>query len=217
MKKKYWWKEIIIYEVYVDKFAGTFFGMAEKIGYLKGLGVGCIHLLPHYPSPMVDDGYDVSDYMNVREDLGTLQDFTDFVAKAHGAGIKVIVDFVLNHTSTQHPWFIEARGSAKNSKRDFYLWSRTGQEYPMAPNLFPDLKDKNWIYNEQTQDYYFSTFHPKQADVNWQNPEVLKTMCQIMDFWVDKGVDGFRLDAASHLVKKRGDSLRRIARNPRYH
>ena len=204
MQKKYWWKDIIIYEVYVDKFAGTFFGMAEKIGYLKELGIDCIHLLPHYPSPMVDDGYDVSDYMNVRGDLGTLKDFKDFVAKAHGAGIKVIVDFVLNHTSTQHPWFIEARSSVKNSKRDFYLWSKIGQEYPTAPNLFPDLKDKNWIYNEQTQDYYFSTFHPKQADVNWQNPEVLKTMCQIIDFWVDKGVDGFRLDAASHLVKKEG-------------
>ncbi|MBX4200997.1 hypothetical protein KW786_02605 [Candidatus Parcubacteria bacterium] len=196
--KKYWWKDIIIYEVYVDKFAGTFSGMVEKIEYLKSLGVGCVHLLPHYPSPMIDDGYDISDYVGVREDLGTLEDFQGFIDKSHAAGMKVIIDFVLN------PWFIEARSSAENSKRDFYLWSKTGEEYALAPNLFPDLKDKNWIYNEQTNDYYFSTFHPEQADVNWQNPEVFEKMCEVMDFWVDKGVDGFRLDAASHLVKKEG-------------
>jgi maltose alpha-D-glucosyltransferase/alpha-amylase len=200
----HWWKNAIIYEVYVDKFSGTFDGLTKKLKYLKFLGINCIHLLPHYPSPMIDDGYDVSDYLGVRADLGTIEDFSNFVKNSHSVGIKVIIDFVLNHTSTQHPWFIKARSSLKNDKRDFYLWSKTGKEYRKAPNLFPDLKSSNWIYNEQTKDYYFSTFHSEQADLNWNNPKVFSEMIKIMDFWINLGVDGFRLDAASHLIKKEG-------------
>jgi maltose alpha-D-glucosyltransferase / alpha-amylase len=200
--KKYWWKNIVIYEVYVDKFADTFSGLAGKLDYLKSFGISCIHLLPHYPSPMFDDGYDITDYKNVRQDLGTLDDFKQFVENAHKLGIKVIVDFVLNHTSTRHPWFIEARSSKNNSKRDFYLWSKTGKELATAPNLFPDIKNNNWIYNSPTNDYYFSTFHQEQADVNWDNPEVFDQMMSILDFWVALGVDGFRLDAVSHLIKR---------------
>jgi maltose alpha-D-glucosyltransferase/alpha-amylase len=202
--QKYWWKNVIIYEVYVDKFAGTFLNLTQKLPYLKSLGITCIHLLPHYPSPMIDDGYDVTDYMNVRENLGTLQDFQDFMQHARAMGIKVIVDMVLNHTSTQHPWFLEAQLSLHNSKRNFYLWSNTGKEYAGAPNLFPDLKDNNWVRNAPTNDYYFSTFHQGQADLNWNNPDVFSEMMRVLDFWVAIGVDGFRLDAVSHLIKEEG-------------
>ncbi len=194
----------MIYEVYVDKFAGTFAGFSRKLDYLKSLGVDCIHLLPHYPSPMIDEGYDITDYMDVRENLGTLDDFKNFIKNAHDAEIRVIADFVLNHTSTRHPWFVEARGSIQNDKRDFFLWSKTGKEYPTAPNPFFNLKSSNWIYNKQTDDYYFSTFHPEQADLNWENPRVFFEMMRVLDFWVNTGVDGFRLDAVSHLIKKEG-------------
>lgn len=199
-----WWKNSVIYEVYVDKFAGTFAGFSRKLDYFKFLGIDCIHLLPHYPSPMVDEGYDITDYMGVRENLGTLDDFKNFVKNAHDVGIRVIADFVLNHTSTRHPWFVEARGSTQNDKRDFFLWSKTGKEYSKAPNPFFDLKSSNWIYNKQTDDYYFSTFYREQADLNWNNPRVFSEMMRMLDFWVNIGVDGFRLDAASHLIKKEG-------------
>ncbi len=200
--KEKWWKNAVIYEVYVDKFFGTFNGLTQKLDYLKFLGVNCIHLLPFYPSPMVDDGYDITDYMGVRKDLGTIDDFKEFIKNAHSMGIRVIVDFVLNHTSTQHPWFIKARSSVKNDKRDFYLWDKTGTGYLALLNIFFDLKDRNWIYNEPTGDYYFATFYPEQADLNWNNPLVFSEMMRVLDFWVNIGVDGFRLDAAAHLIKK---------------
>ncbi len=199
-----WWKHAVLYEVYVDKFAGTFANFAQKLDYLKRLGVDCIHLLPHYPSPMVDDGYDISDYKNVRSDLGTLDDFSLFVKGAHERDMKVMIDFVLNHTSTEHPWFREARGSTDNPKRNFYLWSKTGTELAGAANPFKDLKPNNWIISPETGEYYFSTFYPQQADLNWDNPEVFSAMMAAMDFWVHIGVDAFRLDAASHLVKREG-------------
>src|SRR3990167_7053559 len=134
--KEKWCKNAVIYEVYVDKFFGTFNGLTQKLDYLKFLGVNCIHLLPFYPSPMVDDGYDITDYMGVRKDLGTIDDFKEFIKNAHSMGIRVIVDFVLNHTSTQHPWFIKARSSVKNDKRDFYLWDKTGTGYLALLNIF---------------------------------------------------------------------------------
>lgn len=202
--KSFWWKNAVFYEAYVDKFAGTFSGFAQAIDYLKELGINCIHILPHYPSPMIDDGYDVSDYKNIRKELGTLADFSRFVGRAHGAGIRVIVDFVLNHASVQHPWFIEASNSRLSDRRNFFLWSKTGKELSGAVNVFKNIKPSNWIYNPPTGDYYFSTFYPTQADLNWDNPELFTEMMRVIDFWVDLGVDGFRLDAVSHLVKREG-------------
>ena len=128
MKDNFWWKKAVIYETYVDKFAKNFKGLTDKLYYLKNLGINCIWLLPHYPSPMVDGGYDVSDYLNVRSELGTLEDFCQFTEKAHSMGIKVIVDLVLNHVSIQHPWFQE--------KKDFFIWSKTGREFSEAVNPF---------------------------------------------------------------------------------
>ncbi|MDO8659588.1 MAG: alpha-amylase family glycosyl hydrolase, partial [Candidatus Parcubacteria bacterium] len=203
-KKEKWWKNVVIYEVYVDKFSDTFNGLNQKLDYLKFLGVNCIHLLPFYPSPMIDDGYDITDYTGIRKELGTIDDFKKFVKNAHDKGIKIIIDFVLNHTSTQHPWFIEARSSTENKKRDFYIWDKNGTGYAQLINIFFDLKDRDWIYNEPTGDYYFSTFYPDQADLNWNNPLVFSEMMRVLDFWVNIGVDSFRLDAVAHLIKKEG-------------
>jgi maltose alpha-D-glucosyltransferase/alpha-amylase len=197
-----WWKDAVFYEVYAEKFGGNFSVFSKRLDYFKLLGINCLHLLPHYPSPMIDDGYDVSDYMNVRKELGSLEDFERFVAAAHEKGIRIMVDLVLNHVSTKHPWFIEARSSAINQKRDFFLWSPAGRGLEGSANPFSDIKATNWIYNSATNDYYYSTFYPEQADLNWDNPEVFTEITKIIDFWADKGVDGFRLDASAHLVKR---------------
>lgn len=191
-----WWKNAVIYEVYVDKFAKNFEGMAEKLPYLKTLGINCIWLLPHYPSPMIDDGYDVSDYLNVRPELGTLDDFKQFTKKAHENGIRVIVDLVINHVSVEHPWFRE--------RKDFFLWSKTGKEFPQAVNPFSYIKPSNWIFNKERGEYYFATFYSQQADLNWDNQEVFNEMMKVIDFWMTHGVDGFRLDAAPFLIKREG-------------
>lgn len=210
MNSGLWWKDAIIYEVYVDKFAKNFRGMARKLPYLKNLGVNCVWLLPHYPSPMVDGGYDVSDFMNVREELGTLEDFKNFTKTAHRAGIWVIVDLVLNHVSIQHPWFIEAASSLDNPKRNYFLWSKTGEEFSGAYNPFSHMTAGNWILNEKTGDYYFATFFKEQADLNWDNPAVFAEITKIIDFWTNLGVDGFRLDAAGHLIKREGTDCRHL-------
>ena len=204
MMKTDWWKRTVIYSTYVGQFAGTFAKMAEKLDYLSQLGITCIHILPFYPSPFIDDGYDISNYVNVRPELGTLEDFKHFTDEAHKRGIRVMIDFVLNHTSTQHPWFLEASSSPDNPKRDFYLWSKTGNEYAGAANPFSALKSSNWIASLNSDDYYFSTFYPEQADLNWNNTNVFAAMMGVIDFWTSMGVDAFRLDAAAHLIKKEG-------------
>ncbi len=206
----YWWKNAKIYELYVDAFAGTFAGLTERLPYFTRLGVNCLHILPHFPSPMIDDGYDIVDYRGVRPELGTFEDCTQFIEEAHRRGIRVIIDFVLNHTSDQHPWFIEARSSRDNPKRDFYLWSASAVELAGATNAFPDIKSQNWIPNSATGDFYFSTFYPEQADLNWDNPAVFEEMLAHMEFWAAHGVDGFRLDAASHLIKREGTISRSL-------
>ena len=202
--KSGWWKDAVIYSVYVDQFADDFPRMTEKLDYLERLGIDCIHLLPFYPSPFVDDGYDISNYRGIRSELGTLKDFSRFMKRAHAKGIRVIIDLVLNHTSTEHPWFLEAKSSLHNPKRDFYLWSKDASEFAGAANPFSVLKPSNWIYSIPTNEYYFSTFYPEQADLNWNNPKVFAEMMKVIDFWTRLGVDGFRLDAAAHMIKKEG-------------
>lgn len=204
----HWWKRAKIYELYVDKFAGDLRGLAERLWYFEKLGVNALHLLPHYPHSGVDDGYDVTDYRGVREELGTLKDFKNLVEAARRRGIRIIVDFVLNHTSRMHPWFLEARESADNSRRDFYVWSKTGEEYALAHNPFPDFKRRNWIYSSETDDYYYATYYPGQPDLNWDNPAVFDAMLSHMEFWAALGVSGFRLDAAPYLVKRDGTSCK---------
>src|SRR5258708_2996372 len=135
-----WWTHAVFYEVYVDRFAGDFKNFTEKLDYLKLLGVDCIHILPHYPSPMIDDGYDVSDYKNVRPELGALEDFKNFTEAAHARGIRIMIDFILNHVSVEHPWFREARSSKINPKRNYFLWSETGKEFSEAANPSAEFK-----------------------------------------------------------------------------
>jgi maltose alpha-D-glucosyltransferase/alpha-amylase len=204
MPKRYWWKGAKIYELYVDRFAGNFQNLCNQLDYLERLGVNALHILPHYPSPMADGGYDVMEYLNVRPELGTVEDFDAFVKEAHRRDIKVIIDFVLNHVSEHHPWFLEARSSKDNNKHDYFLWSETGSELALGWNAFPDIKPGNWILNEQTGDYYYATFYPQQPDLNWDNEQVFTGMMQNMDFWAGRGVDGFRLDAAVTLIKRDG-------------
>lgn len=204
MENGYWWKNAKIYELYVDKFAGNFKNLATQLDYFTKLGINTLHILPHYPSPMVDGGYDVMDYLNVRPELGTLEDFDFFIREAHKRGIRVITDFVLNHVSEFHPWFINARTAMDSPHRDFFLWHTNGDHFKESWNAFPDLKPSNWIRNEPTNDYYYATFYPQQPDLNWDNPAVFDAMMASMDFWADRGVDGFRLDAVLTLVKRNG-------------
>jgi len=197
-----WWKKAIIYELYVDKWAGNFGGLTERLDYFNWLGVNTLWILPHYPSPMVDGGYDIADYRGVRADLGTLEDFGKFVQAAHQRNLKVIVDMVLNHTSDQHPWFQQARSNRENPKRSWYLWGEDENRYWEANVAFPDIKPKNWVPNLQTNDFYYATFYPQQPDLNWDNPEVAAEMTDTMKWWLKMGVDGFRLDAIGRLVKR---------------
>jgi maltose alpha-D-glucosyltransferase/alpha-amylase len=199
-----WWQKAVIYELYVDKFAGNFSGLTSKLDYISRLGVDTIWLLPHYPSPLVDDGYDISDYQNIRSDLGSLADFDRFLSAAHDRGLKVIIDLVLNHTSDQHAWFKASRSSRDNPKRNWYLWNDNKDKFRDAFVHFSQVKDSNWIWNESTGDFYYATFYPQQPDLNWDNPEVVAAMTQTLDFWLDRGVDGFRLDAIARLIKRDG-------------
>ena len=199
-----WWTKAIIYELYVDKFAGNFSGLTAKLDYFNSLGVNTLWLLPHYPTPGIDGGYDISDYTAIRPDLGTMADFSEFIKASHAKNLRVIIDLVLNHTSSEHPWFAESRSSKDNPKRHWYLWSDNQDGFSQAFIHFEHLKAKNWIKNEVTGDYYYATFYPQQPDLNWDNPEVFTAMMEVVDFWLDKGVDGFRLDAVARLIKREG-------------
>jgi maltose alpha-D-glucosyltransferase / alpha-amylase len=194
---------MIIYQLYVDKFNRTFQGLIDKLDYIASLGVDTIWLLPHYPSPMVDSGYDVSDFIQIRPELGTMYEFKELTEAAHDRGMKIITELVLNHTSTEHHWFKEARSTPNNSKRDYYIWNSNSNEMLNAVNAFPNIKLSNWVFNPFTHDYYFATFYTLQPDLNWDNPQVLEEFKKIIDFWLSLGVDGFRLDAMTHLIKRK--------------
>lgn len=210
MKNDPWWQKAMIYELYVDLFAGNFKLLAEKINHFSFLGINALHVLPYFPSPMVDDGYDVSDYLSIRKELGSLKDFRNFTAAAHAADIKIIIDLVLNHTSIEHKWFKDAVRSVSSQKRNYYLWSKTGKEFKNAVNSFHHFKPQNWILSPKTNEYYFTTFYPEQADLNWDNKEIHNEFFKIMDFWASNGADGFRLDAASHLIKREGSTSQHL-------
>jgi maltose alpha-D-glucosyltransferase / alpha-amylase len=201
-----WWKNAVIYELYIDKFAHDIRGLVEKIDYFQRLGINTLWILPHYPTPGIDDGYDISDYFSVRPDLGTVEDFKRFIEAAHARDIRVVTDMVLNHTSDAHPWFMEARASKDNPRRSWYMWNDNQEKYADAFVHFSHIKKTNWIFNAPTGDFYYATFYPQQPDLNWDNPEVENAMLEAMDYWLDMGVDGFRLDAISRLVKRDGTS-----------
>ncbi|MFS8640762.1 MAG: maltose alpha-D-glucosyltransferase [Symbiobacteriaceae bacterium] len=209
-----WYKDAIIYEVHVRTFYdsdgdgyGDFRGLTEKLDYLQDLGVTALWVLPFYPSPWVDDGYDVADYTDVHPAYGTLRDFKRFLAEAHRRGIRVITDLVLNHTSDQHPWFQRARRARPGSRwRDFYVWSDTPDRYRQVRVIFQDFEPSNWTWDPVAGAYYWHRFYKHQPDLNYDNPLVWKAMFRVVDFWMKLGVDGFRLDAVPYLFEREGTS-----------
>src|SRR6201993_1914432 len=213
-----WYKDAVIYELHVKTFCdsdgdgmGDFRGLMEKLDYLRELGVTAIWLLPFYPSPMRDDGYDIADYYNVNPSFGTLQDFQAFLAAAHERGLRVITELVINHTSDQNPWFQKSRRAPAGSpERDFYVWSDTPEKYKDARIIFKDFEPSNWTWDPLAKAYYWHRFYAHQPDLNWDNPEVRTAMFEAMDFWFDLGVDGLRLDAVPYLFEREGTNCENL-------
>jgi alpha-glucosidase len=197
-----WWQTAIFYQIYPRSFAdgngdgiGDIKGMIEKLDYLKGLGIDALWLSPHFPSPQWDCGYDISDYTDVEPQYGTLEEFKHFLDEAHKRGIRVILDLVLNHTSDQHSWFIESRSSRDNPKRDWYIWQDAKPDGSLPNNWYSTFGGSAWEHDPQTDSYYYHFFFKQQPDLNWRNQEVKKAMFDAVRFWLDMGVDGYRLDA----------------------
>ncbi|HSD97381.1 MAG TPA: maltose alpha-D-glucosyltransferase [Sulfuricaulis sp.] len=209
-----WYKDAVIYELHVKAFfdsnndgVGDFPGLTSKLDYLQELGVNTLWVLPFYPSPMLDDGYDISDYRNIHPDYGTRKDFTTFVRAAHERGLRVITELVINHTSDQHPWFQAARRAPPDSpKRNFYVWSETAKKFPETRVIFTDTEKSNWAWDDVAKAYYWHRFFSHQPDLNHDNPQVVKAVTRVMQLWLDQGVDGLRLDAISYLCVREGTS-----------
>ncbi|MCM2326708.1 MAG: maltose alpha-D-glucosyltransferase [Lysobacter sp.] len=209
-----WYKDAVVYQLHIKAFfdsnddgTGDFRGLASKLDYVQSLGVNTIWLLPFYPSPMRDDGYDVADYHNVHPDYGTRQDFRSFVKEAHRRGLRVITELVVNHTSDQHPWFQAARRAPAGSpKRDYYVWSDDDGRYAGTRIIFTDTEKSNWTWDPEAKAYFWHRFFSHQPDLNFDNPKVLKAVFRTMRFWLDMGVDGFRLDAIPYLIEREGTS-----------
>ncbi|HEV3098424.1 MAG TPA: maltose alpha-D-glucosyltransferase [Candidatus Udaeobacter sp.] len=212
-----WYKDAVIYQLHVRTFCdsnadgiGDFRGLTSKLDYLQELGINTIWLLPFYPSPLRDDGYDIADYTSVHPSYGTLQDFKDFLNAAHNRRIRVITEMVVNHTSDQHPWFQEARSSRENPKRDWYVWSETDTRYQGVRIIFVDTEMSNWAWDPISKSYYWHRFFNHQPDLNYDNPAVREAMWEVMKFWLDIGVDGFRLDAVPYLIERDGTSCENL-------
>jgi maltose alpha-D-glucosyltransferase/alpha-amylase len=212
-----WYKDSIIYQLHVRTFCdsngdgiGDFRGLQHRLDYLQELGVNTIWLLPFYPSPLRDDGYDIADYCSVHTSYGTLDDFKSFLAAAKARGIRVIIEMVMNHTSDQHPWFQEARSSVDNPKRDWYVWSDTDNRYRHARIIFLDTELSNWAWDPISKSYYWHRFFSHQPDLNFDNPAVREAVWDVMKFWLELGVDGFRLDAVPYLVEREGTSCENL-------
>jgi maltose alpha-D-glucosyltransferase / alpha-amylase len=209
-----WYKDAIIYEVRTRSFfdsngdgVGDLAGLTSKLDYLQDLGVTAVWLLPFYPSPGRDDGYDISDYTGVHPDVGTLADFDVFLEEAHRRGLRVITELVLNHTSDQHPWFQRARSAKVGSpEREFYVWSPTPDRYKDARIIFKDFEPSNWTWDREGQAYYWHRFYAHQPDLNFENPKVHEALLAVVDYWLGKGVDGLRLDAVPYLYEEEGTS-----------
>ena len=206
-----WFKTAVFYEIHIRGFfdangdgSGDFRGLTEKLDYLQWLGVDCIWLLPYYSSPLRDGGYDISDFFEIHPDYGKVDDVRDFLEAAHQRGIRVIADLVMNHTSADHAWFQESRSSPDNPKRDWYVWSDTVHKYEDARIIFTDTETSNWTWDEQAQAYFWHRFFSHQPDLNYDNPEVQEAMLEVLRFWLDLGLDGFRLDAVPYLFEREG-------------
>lgn len=212
-----WYKDAVIYQAHVKAMydsngdgIGDFRGLAQKLDYLRDLGINAIWLMPFFPSPLRDDGYDISDYTAVHPNYGSLDDFKHFLDAARELGIRVIIELVLNHTSDQHPWFQESRKSLDNPRRDWYVWSDTDSRYRGVRIIFLDTEMSNWAWDPISKQYYWHRFFSHQPDLNYDNPAVREEMWKVMKFWLDLGVDGFRLDAVPYLVEREGTSCENL-------
>ncbi|WP_138416243.1 glycoside hydrolase family 13 protein [Aquibacillus sediminis] len=208
--KKTWWKEAVAYQIYPRSFMdsngdgiGDIQGTIQKLDYLKDLGIDVIWMSPIYQSPNDDNGYDISDYQAIMDEFGTMEDFDQLLEEAHNRDMKIIMDLVINHTSDEHPWFIESRSSKDNPYRDYYIWhpGKNGKE----PNNWESIFNGSaWEYDDKTGEYYLHVFSRKQPDLNWENPVVREELYKMVNWWLDKGIDGFRIDAITHIKKEEG-------------
>ncbi len=219
----HWYKKAIIYELHVRAFydsngdgIGDLPGLVEKLPYLQDLGVDCIWLLPMYPSPLKDDGYDIADYTKIHPDYGTLEDFQRLLNEAHKRGMRVLTELVVNHTSDQHPWFQESRLDPLSPKRDWYVWSDTDDKYKGARIIFLDTERSNWTWDPQAKQYYWHRFFSHQPDLNFDNPEVQEAIIDVMRFWCNMGVDGFRVDAVPYLFEREGTNCENLPETHAY-
>ena len=216
-----WWQRGLIYQIYPRSFAdsngdgiGDLPGIISKLDYLHWLGIDALWISPVYPSPMADFGYDISDYKAIHPIFGTMADFDRLLASAHRLDIKVILDFVPNHTSSQHPWFLESRASQGNPKRDWYIWKDPAPDGGPPNNWLSNFGGSAWEFDSHTGQYYYHAYLTQQPDLNWRNPDVRQAMHEVMRFWLDRGVDGFRVDVIWHLIKD--DQFRANPPNPHY-
>jgi maltose alpha-D-glucosyltransferase/alpha-amylase len=213
-----WYKDAVIYETHIKAFydangdgVGDLQGMIEKLDYLEELGITCLWLLPFFPSPLRDDGYDIADYRGVNPAYGTLTDFGRLVNEAHRRGIAVLIELVVNHTSDQHPWFQRARRApAGSTERNYYVWSDTDVRYKGARIIFTDTEKSNWTWDPVAQAFYWHRFFSHQPDLNFDNPQVVEEVLEVLRFWLDQGVDGFRLDAIPYLVEREGTNCENL-------
>ena len=216
-KSPLWYQNAVFYQVYVRAFCdsngdghGDFPGLTSKLDYFVDLGVDCLWIMPMYPSPLNDDGYDIADFFGIHPDYGTLDDFKTFLDEAHKRGLRVITDLVLNHTSDQHMWFQEARKSKDNPYRDYYVWSDTEDKYQGVRIIFLDVEPSNWSYDEVAEQYFWHRFYKTQPDLNYDNPAVREKMKDVVRFWLDLGVDGYRADAVPYLIEREETSCENL-------
>lgn len=208
--ERQWWKESVVYQVYPRSFMdsnadgiGDLKGITLKLDYLKELGIDVIWVCPMYKSPNDDNGYDISDYQDIMDEFGTMADFDELLVEVHKRGMKLILDLVINHTSDEHPWFIESRSSTDNPKRDWYIW-RDGKNGKEPNNWESIFSGSAWKYDEETEQYFMHIFSERQPDLNWENPDVRNALYEMVNWWLEKGIDGFRVDAISHIKKEPG-------------
>ncbi len=218
-----WFKNAIFYEVNVRAFAdsnadgyGDLNGLVGKLDYLQQLGVDCLWLQPYYPSPLRDDGYDIADFCGILETYGTVEDLKNLIRAAHQRGMRVIADLVLNHTSDQHPWFQAARSSRSSPYREYFVWSDTDQKYREARIIFLDTEPSNWTYDPQAGQYYWHRFYASQPDLNYDSPAVQQAMLDVVKFWLDLGLDGFRADAVPYLFEREGTNCENLPETHEY-
>jgi maltose alpha-D-glucosyltransferase/alpha-amylase len=213
-----WYKDAVVYQIHVKAFRdstrdgyGDFNGLLSKLDYIQSLGVNCLWLLPFYPSPLKDDGYDISSYEEINPTYGTIDDFKRFLAAAHERGIRIITELVINHTSDQHPWFQRARKAPKGSpEREFYVWTDDPNKYAGTRIIFTDTEKSNWTWDPEAQQFYWHRFFSHQPDLNFDNPKVLEAVLNTMRFWLRMGVDGLRLDAIPYLIERDGTNCENL-------